>query len=50
MMTKTEKYQEWDRIFGFCQFKFQEWKSKDGSTKYLKDCPCEQISDPDIPF
>jgi hypothetical protein len=49
-MTKTDKYQEWDRIFGFAEFKFKEWKSKDGSIKYLKDCPCEQISDPTIPF
>ena len=51
-MSKEEKYKQWDRIFGFGpdQFKFKEWKSKDGSIKYLKDCPCEQISDPDIPF
>lgn len=49
---KEQKYQELDRIFGFGydQFKFKEWKSKDGSHKYLKDCPCEQISDPEIPF
>lgn len=49
---KEKKYQEWDRIFGFGSenFKFKEWPSKNGSAKYLKDCPCQQISDPDIPF
>ena len=49
---KEQKYQEWDKIFGFgCEnFKFKEWPSKNGSNKYLKDCPCEQISDEDLPF
>lgn len=51
-MSKTDKYFKWDQIFGFgyATFKFKEWKSKNGSNKYLRDCPCEQISDPDLPF
>jgi hypothetical protein len=51
-MNKFEKWENWDRIFGFGpdNWKFEEWKPKHGSWYFMADCRCQQISDPDLPF
>jgi len=51
-MSKYEKYELWDRAFGFGpdNWKYAEWPTKDRATYYLKQCPGNQISDPDLPF
>ena len=47
-MSRSEKWQLWDKMFGW-EFKFKEpWISRHG-VYYAKDIRCT-IDDPDMPF
>lgn len=50
-MTKTEKWQKWDRMFGWdsSYWIWKEWPKRNGYY-YFKDSVAIQINDPDMPF
>ena len=47
-MTKYEKWQLWDRLFGWPLKWKKPWKDKHG-VNYFRDIQCV-IDDPDMPF